>query len=167
MGRRTTKKQREEYLIKWRRQQVAAMTYEGVPVSEQAEKLHVDERTIFRDKEFNEEHADQIMREYIVKTVPNIIAKALYQIDFANQQCLKILKSENGNNKDKLAASLAVAKTAKDVVDIVTNNKEFVDAALELDESQRKEAEEYLYNNGISTGSIKTETETEDSNRKF
>jgi hypothetical protein len=160
-------KKREESLIKWRRKQVAEMTYENIPVRKQAETLHVDDATIYRDIEWNEEHTDSVLREYIVKTVPNIIAKSLYQINLANGEAIKILKDENSTKKEKLAASLAVAKTAKEAIDIVTNNDDFVDAALELDESAKRKAEEYLYNYGVSEESTTTETESEDPNRVF
>ena len=158
-------KEREESLIKWRRKQVAEMTYENVPVKEQAEKLHVDDSTIYRDIEFNEAHADDIMRDFIVKTVPNIINKSLYQIDLANREAIKVLKDSGSNRKEKLAAALAVAKTARDVIEIVTNNDDFVDAALELDETSKREAEKYL--DGISEESTETATESEDPNAKF
>ena len=160
-------KKREESLIKWRRKQVAEMTYENVPVKEQAAKLLVDDSTIYRDIEWNEEHADSILREYIVKTVPNIIAKSLHQINLANGEAIKILKDKDSTKKEKLAASLVVAKTAREVIDIVTNNDDFVDAALELDESAKRKAEEYLYNYGVSEESTTTETESEDPNRVF
>jgi hypothetical protein len=163
MGRKSDK-EREESLIKWRRKQVAEMTYENVTVSEQATKLKVDERTIYRDIEYNEAHAEDILREYIVKTVPNIIAKSLYQIDLANREAIKVLKDSGTKGKEKLAASLAVAKTARDVIEIITNNKDFVDAALELDESAKREVAKYL---GIPEESITTEETADSSNRKF
>ena len=159
-------KEREQSLIKWRRKQVAEMTYENVPVKEQAEKLHVDDSTVYRDIEFNEAHADDIMRDFIVKTVPNIINKSLYQIDLANREAIKILKDSGSNRKEKLAAALAVAKTARDVIEIVTNNDDFVDAALELDETSKREAEKYL-DDRISQESTETTAESEDSNAKF
>jgi hypothetical protein len=165
MNSKSKKKEQEEYLIKWRRKQVAEMTYENIPVVEQASILKVNERTIQRDQQYNEDHVDEMLREFIVKTVPNIIAKSLYQIDLANREAIKILKHPN-NNKEALTASLTVAKTAKDVVDIVTNNKDLVDVALELDKSAQKQVDEYL-DNGISTGSTKEETETADTNAKF
>jgi hypothetical protein len=157
-------KQQEEYLLRWRRQQVASMWFEGTSVKDIASILKVDERTIYRDMEYIENNADELMRNYIVKTVPHIINRSLYQLDFANREAMKVLKDPNSDKKIKLAASLAVAKTAKDVVDIVTNNDDFVDAALELDESLKEEAEEYL---GISQDGIERETKTENSNRKF
>jgi hypothetical protein len=148
---------------------VAQMWFEGTSVKDMASTLKVDERTIYRDQEWIENNADDLMRNYIVKTVPHIINRSLYQIDFANREAMKVLKDNTASKKEKIAAALAVSKTAQDVVNIVTNNDDFVDAALELDESLQQEAEEFPLNNnnGIPKESSKTKTETEDSNRKF
>ncbi len=158
-------KEREEFLIRWRRKQVAEMYYENVPVKEQAAKLKVDDSTIYHDIEYVQSHADEMLRNFIVKTVPDIISKSLHQINLANGEAIKILKDSNSDKKIKLAAALAVSRTAKDVIDIVTDNDNFVDAALELDESVQRKAEKYL--NGISEESSEREEATADPNRKF
>jgi len=164
MSKKSAKNQ-EQYLIQMRRKSVAELWFSGESVEKMAEVWKCDRSTIYNDMQWIENNADDMMRNYIVKTVPHIINRSLYQIDFANREAMKVLK-ESKNNKEKIAAALAVSKTAKDVIDIVTNNDDFVNAALELDESLQKEAEDYL-SNGVSEGSTETEAETEDANRKF
>jgi hypothetical protein len=151
MGR---KKKGESYLLDWRRREVAQMTFENIPVIEQAKRLKVDERTIYRDVEYNEAHAKDLLKNYLVKTVPNIISRSIYQINLANGEVIKILKDESTPKKERIAAALAVAKTARDIIEIIAGNRGVVDKALEFDESlkealekQEEEEEEVLDNN--------------------
>jgi hypothetical protein len=159
------KKDREEALIRWRRKQVAERWFSGQDVKTIAEALKVHPDTIYADRDWIESHADDLMRNYIVKTVPHIINRSLYQLDIANQEAMKILKDPKTTlPKDKLAASLAVSSNAKIVVDIITNNKGLIDAALELDGTVKQKAEEYLKSdndNELSQESTGTDTDPE------
>jgi hypothetical protein len=68
-----------------------------------------------------------------------IISRSVHQINRANYVAGKIMNDENTDPKLKISASLAVAKTARDVVDIITGNKNIVEKALELDETAKHE----------------------------
>jgi hypothetical protein len=188
MGR---KKDNEEYLLRWRRRQVAEMWFEGVNIDKIADKLKVDKRTIYRDQEYIENHADDLMKNYLVKTVPHIINKSIYQIDLANREVIKVLKDSGSDKKTKISAAMAVSKTARDVVEIIAGNKGVVEAALALDKSsflsssssssslsllsdqqnegegKGEEAEEEEENELLSGDSTETEETREDPNAKF
>jgi hypothetical protein len=133
MGRKS-KQELEDYLIKKRRKEVTDMWFSGSTVKEMAEHFHVDERTIYRDCEYIENHADELMKSYIVKTIPFLISRSIQQINMANQIVSRIAQSTS-SDRDKITAALATAKTARDVVEIIAGNKSVVDMALELDES--------------------------------
>jgi hypothetical protein len=141
MGR---KKDNEQYLLRWRRKQVAEMWFSGADIDEMAEELKVDKRTIYRDQEYIENHADDLMKNYLVKTVPHIINKSIYQIDLANREVIKILKDKDTNKKEKISAALAVSKTARDVVEIIAGNRGIVEKALELDGSSSSSSSSFL-----------------------
>jgi len=109
-----------------------------------------------------EEHAGDFMKNYISKTVPEIISKSIYQISMANKACRHIVKHAT-DDKLKITASLAVAKTARDVVEIIAGNKGVVEKALELDETLKRETLDEL----LSRDSTEAEESTEDPNRVF
>jgi hypothetical protein len=165
LSKENKKKANEQYLISWRRKQVAERMYEGEDVKTIADALKVSTRTIYDDEEYIENHSNEIMKNYLVKTVPNIINKSIHQISLANHEAIKILKDKASNRKEKLSAALTVSKTARDVVDIVAGNKGVVEAALELDESLKQEKEEQ--DELLSGDSAETETSAEDQNAKF
>jgi hypothetical protein len=141
------KKDKEQTLIRWRRKQVAEYWFEGLDVKTIATKLQVSPSLIYEDQQYIENHADDLMKNYIVKTVPHIINKSIYQIDRANKEAIKILKDEQTTKKEKISAALAVSKTARDVVELIAGNKGIVDKVLELDESLNKELDEEGNNN--------------------
>jgi plasmid maintenance system antidote protein VapI len=166
MSRRRERKA-EESLIKWRRKQVAELWFAGKDVNTMAEILKVSSRTIYEDREYIEAHSDEWMRDYVIRTVTFIINRSLYQLDIANQEAMKILTKDDSGAKDKLAASLVVAKTAKDVVDIVTNNKSIIDTALKLEANKERQAEEYLKDNNNYELSQQSDNTATDPNRVF
>jgi hypothetical protein len=160
------KKKLEDSLIRWRRKQVAERWFSGDDVKTIAEALEVGKTVIYEDIDYIETHADDLMRNYVVRTVPHIINRSLYQLDIANKEAMKILKDQGTNKREKIAASLAVSSNAKTVVDIITNNKSLIDAAFELDETVKQKAQEYLEessddNNELSEESTGTDTDPE------
>ena len=159
----SSKKRREEALIKWRRRQVAEMWYSGEDVKTMAEKLKVSTDTIYNDQDYIEDHADNIMKGFIVKTIPNIINRSIYQINSANKIVSKIAKNEKTDDRLKVTAALAMAKTARDVVEIVAGNKSVIDMALGLDESLKGETIDEL----LLRDHTETETADKDPNRVF
>jgi|SRR5215208_4652887 len=157
------KKDKEQTLIRWRRKEVAERWLgDDEDAKSIAEKLKVSVSLIYEDMDYIEEHADDFMRVYISKTVPAIISKSIYQISMANKACRHIVKHTD-NEKLKITAALAVARTARDVVEIIAGNKGIVEKALELDETLKGETLDEL----LSRDSTETEESTEDSNRVF
>lgn len=167
------KKDKEQTLIRWRRKQVAEYWFEGLDVKTIATKLQVSPSLIYEDQQYIENHADDLMKNYIVKTVPHIINKSIYQIDLANKEAIKILKDSNTSQREKISAALAVSKTARDVVEIIAGNKGIVDKALELDQflKSEEEAEQQeeleVDNEFLSRNSTQTEESREDPQAKI
>lgn len=135
------------------------MWFSGNDVKTIAETLKVSPRTIYDDQEYIENHADDLMKNYLVKTVPHIINRSIFQINLANEEVIKVLKDEGSDRKEKISAALAVAKTARDVVEIIAGNRGVVDKALELDESLKKEEESLVVDELLSRDSSETEEE--------
>ena len=140
------------------------MWFSGDDVNTIAEKLKVSPRTIYDDQEYIEDHADELMKNYIVKTIPHLINKSIYQIDIANREAIKVMKDPAADSKLKITAALAVAKTARDVIEIVAGNKGVVEKALELDKSLKGESIEDVL---LPRNSTEEQEPTEDPNRVF
>ena len=145
---------------------MAELWFSGKDVKYIAEFLKVDPRLVYRDMEYIEEHANDLMKNYLVKTVPHIINKSIYQIDLANRESIKIMQDQNTDPKLKVTAALAVAKTARDVVEIIAGNKSIVDRALEF-EGFAKAKEEEMLDEFLSRNSTQTEEQAEDPERVF
>ncbi|MFL6477458.1 MAG: hypothetical protein ACJ707_01385 [Nitrososphaera sp.] len=96
---------------------------------------------IDEDQENIEKHAEDLMKNYLVKTIPHLINKSTHQIDLANREAIKMLKDDQTPRKEKIRAALAVTKTARDKVEIIAGNSGIVDKPLELVQSFLKEEE--------------------------
>jgi hypothetical protein len=140
------------------------MWFSGEDVKKIAETLQVAPSTVYEDQDYIENHADDLMKNYIVKTIPHLINKSIYQIDIANREAIKVMKDPNADSKLKITAALAVAKTARDVIEIVAGNKGVVEKALELDQSLKGESIEDVI---LSGNSSEAEEPEQDSNRIF
>lgn len=147
------------------------MWFSGDDVKTIAATLKVSPSLIYEDQDYIENHADELMKNYIIRTVPHVISKSLYQIDLANKQAIKIMNDANTDNKLKISAALAVSKTARDVVEIIAGNKGIVDKALELDQSLKSEEqereEEQESDELLSGNSTQTEESTKDPQARF
>lgn len=176
------KKFTEQYLIDWRRRQVAEYDNMGWKVDRIATALHVDSRTVYRDLEYIEQHANEIMRDYLIKTVPNILNKSLQRLELVNREAWTIHETAKRESV-KLGALQIVGRSAKDIVEIVCGNPDVVDSALEKDtssllssakeeskqsdqqnESEEEKGEENTNDRILSEDSAE---EQEDSNAKF
>ncbi len=134
------KKEAEQRLVALRRLDVAKLYYRGTPVKDIAAKISVDPRVIYYDIDYIEKHENEILSKFLVKTVPYILNKALSRLDQANNEAWSIIEKGTTHERDKIAALGIVGKTAKDMVDIVTNNKSVIDRALdELSDSSKSD----------------------------
>ena len=125
------KKETERRLIALRRVDVAKLYYKGTPVKEIADKINVDPRIVYYDIDYIEKHESEILSKFLVKTVPHILNKALSRMDLANDAAWSIIDNDSAHERDRTAALGIVVKTARDMVDIVTNNKSIIDGALD------------------------------------
>ena len=125
------KKEVEQHLIALRRIEVAKLHYRGTSVKDIADKINVDPRTVYYDIDYIEKHENEILSKFLVKTVPHILNKALSRLDQANTEAWSIIEKSSTHERDRIAALGVVGKTAKDMVDIVTNNKSVIDRALD------------------------------------
>lgn len=121
---------------------------------------------LYYDIEYIREHEDELMRDLVVKTVPHIVNKALSRLDQANAEAWTIIEDrENTNQRDRIAALAVVDKTARNIVDIITNNRSVVDSALGNNKTIIKEGESQEENE-LSAEATGT-TESNDPNAVF
>jgi hypothetical protein len=132
---RTKRRQRTtEDLLHWRRSQVAKLLATGHTIDQTAEELQVSPKTVQRDHSYIRHHAYEVLRNYFVDTVPNEMLKALARLTAVSDATWTMAARARENGNDKLEAdALRLAKdTARDIKDIVTNNKPLIDAAWEV-----------------------------------
>jgi len=56
---------------------------------------------IYEDQENIENHAVDLMKNYLVKTIPHSINQSIYQIDLANREAIKMLKDDQTQGKKR------------------------------------------------------------------
>jgi hypothetical protein len=54
---------------------------------------------IYEDQENIENHAEDLMKNYLVKIIQHIINRSIYQIDLANREAIKMLKDDQTPRK--------------------------------------------------------------------
>jgi hypothetical protein len=172
---RRTKKQIE---MEERRLEIATMYYRGNKSTQEITELigpkwGVDLRQIQKDLQFIKEHQGEILREFMVKTVPNILSKAISRMDQTNAILFHIVdkKDDTINEKDKIRimAIAEINKTAKTMVDIVTNNKSIVTQANELEEleGKKEEVKDHEFSGELQTAAEGKPTAEEDPEAVF
>jgi hypothetical protein len=151
-------------MIEQRRLEVARLYYRGNKSGKDiAAKIipewNVDIRTVQMDLKYIKDHEGEILRNYMVKTVPHVLNKALSRLDQANSEAWNIIEKSTSGDKDKIAAVSAIERIARDMVDIVTNNKSIVDQARIGEEGEQQ-------NNELSREDTGT-TKSDDPERVF
>jgi hypothetical protein len=158
------KKSEQRTMIEQRRLEVARLYYRGNKSGKDiAAKIipewNVDIRTVQMDLKYIKDHEGEILRNYMVKTVPHVLNKALSRLDQANSEAWNIIEKSTSGDKDKIAAVSAIERIARDMVDIVTNNKSIVDQARIGEEGEQQ-------NNELSREDTGT-TKSDDPERVF
>lgn len=129
-----TKRQRTtDDLLHWRRYQVVKFLAQGFTIDQTAEKLQVSPKTVQRDYAYIRHHAYEVIRNYLEDTVPNEMLKALARLNAVSDSAWAMAHRAKEKDNDKLETdALRLAKdTAIEIIDIITNNHSFVDAAFE------------------------------------
>jgi hypothetical protein len=121
-------------MLQERRLEVARLYYRGNKTGKDiatliTPKWNVDIRTVQKDLKYIRDHEPEILRDYMVRTVPHVLNKALSRLDQANSEAWAIIEKSDSGDKEKIAALGLIGKIAKDMVDIVTNNKSVIDQA--------------------------------------
>lgn len=124
-------------MIEERRLEVARLYYRGNKngrdiASVIIPKWNVDVRTVQMDLKFIRDHEPEILRDYMVRTVPHVLNKALSRLDQANSEAWAIIEKSDCSDKEKIAAVGVIGKIAKDMIDIITNNKSVIDQAMTI-----------------------------------
>lgn len=121
-------------MIEERRLEVARLYYRGNKTGKNIAtviipKWNVDIRTVQMDLKYIRDHEPEILRDYMVRTVPHVLNMALSRLDQANSEAWAIIEKSDCSDKEKIAAVGVIGKIAKDMVDIITNNKSVIDLA--------------------------------------
>ena len=105
-----------------------------------------------------------MLRNYFVDTVPNEMLKALARLTAVSDAAWTMAARAREKGNDKLEAdALRLAKdTAREIKDIVTNNKPLIDAAYEAVEQDEKEQQKLRQMNKNLKASQEDDNEKEE-----
>jgi FixJ family two-component response regulator len=99
-----TKRQRTtNELLHWRRSQVVKLLATANTIDQVAEKLQVSPKTVQRDYAYIRHHANEVLRNYFVDTVPNEILKALARLTGVSDAAWAIAARAREKGNDKLS----------------------------------------------------------------
>jgi hypothetical protein len=136
-------------LLHFRRSQVVKLLSQGLTIDKAAEILKVSPKTVQRDHAYIRQHSTEVLRNYFVDTLPNEVLKNIARLTAVSDSAWSMAARAKESKNDKLEAdALRLAKdTAKDITEIVTNNKSLIDAAYDVaivkhDEQQLRKLEE-------------------------
>jgi hypothetical protein len=129
----TKRRRTTDDLLHWRRYQVVKLLAQGFTIDQTAEKLQVSPKTVQRDYAYIRHHAYEVIRNYGEDTVPNEMLKALARLTAVSDAAWAMAARAKEKDDDKLeVVALRLAKdTAIEIIDLITNNHSFVDAAFE------------------------------------
>ena len=122
----------QQNLIHWCRSQVVQLLSRGKTLTQIAEILRVDRSTITRDYHFIRENADDVMRNYLVETVPFELTKFLARLNSISDEAWKMVEKaeKEGDMRTKFQALSLAQKAALQIIDVLTNNKSLVEDAM-------------------------------------
>jgi hypothetical protein len=131
-------------LIKWRRGQVIELLGKGKHNNEIAEILKVDHGTIYRDRQYLKEHAEEIMVKYVTETVPFELAKQLSALNVAKGEAWNVIeKAIKDKDTRTLLPYLSLFRDISvDIINVVTNNKSLIRTGYEAIEGKQEQEEE-------------------------
>ena len=126
----------QQNLIDWRRSQVVQLLSKGKTLTQIAETLKVDRSTVSRDYQFIRENSSDVMRKYLVETVPFEITKFLARLNSISDEAWKMVEQadKDGDTRTKFQALSLAQKAALLIVEVVAGNKNIVDEGLKYAE---------------------------------
>jgi hypothetical protein len=91
-------------------------------------------------------HAKETMSKYFTNTLPVEILKALARLNAVSDTAWELVESakEKGNLKSQTDALRLCKDTARDITEIVTNNRSLIDTAYEITDQKEKELSELV-----------------------
>jgi hypothetical protein len=148
---RTSRSRASNDLLEWRRMASIQYYVTGKSIPWIADKLLISQRTVERDISYCKRNAKSTMRKYFTQTLPEEVLKSLARLNAVNNAAWDMAERAKEKGQGKLEVdSLRLAKdTAKDITEIVTNNRSLIDTAYEA-QDQEKELDK-LSNNNIDT----------------
>jgi hypothetical protein len=121
-------------LLHWRRYQVVKFLSQGFTIDQTAEKLQVSPKTVQRDYAYIRQHASQVIRNDLQDTLPNEMLKALARLNAVSNAAWAMYARaiEKGDDKLEVVALRLAKDIAIEIVNLLTDNHSFVDAAFEV-----------------------------------
>jgi hypothetical protein len=149
-------------LIHWRRSEVVKLLSQGLTIDKTADILKVSPATVKRDHAYIRRNSKEVLRNYFVDTLPNEILKNIARLTAVSDSAWALAARAKENKNEKLETdALRLAKeSAKDITEIVTNNKSLIDAAYDV--AVVKRDEQQLRKLSISEEEEEEEQEEED-----
>lgn len=122
------KRELEQDLITWRREQVLKYISRGLDMNQIAKLLHVDPRTIYRDRETMRQYSRQVMQKYLSESIPFEMMKFLQrQNDLSDIAWYQVAKANEEKDIENLHKFMKLAHDiANTIIEQVTNNKALV-----------------------------------------
>jgi Helix-turn-helix domain of resolvase len=132
-------------LLHWRRSEVVKLLSQGLTIDKTAEILKVSPATVKRDHAYIRKNSKEVLRNYFVDTLPNEVLKNIARLTAVSDSAWAMAARAKENKHDKLEAdALRLAKdAAKDITEIVTDNKSLIDAAYDVAIVKRDERQLY------------------------
>ncbi len=122
------KRELEQDLIMWRREQVLKYLSRGLDMNQIAKLLQVDPRTVYRDRDTMRQYSKQVMQRYLSESIPFEMMKFLQrQNDLSDIAWYQVAKANEKNDTENLHKFMKLAHDiANTIIEQVTNNKALV-----------------------------------------
>jgi hypothetical protein len=129
----------QQTLIHWRRAQVVQLLSKGKNLTQIAEILKVDRSTVSRDYQFVKENASDVMRKYLVDTLPFELTKFLARLNSISDEAWKMVEQadKEGDMRTKFQALSLAQKAALQIVQVITGNEAIIKEAFEYVRSSK------------------------------
>jgi TATA-binding protein-associated factor Taf7 len=117
-------------LISWRRNQIASMLSRGKSIKDCADFLQVSERLIYEDIRWIRHNSSKMLQRYLSDTLPQELSKCLLRLNQVSNESWAMVDNEKLHAREKLVALARAESSAVSIIELLTNNRELVFAAL-------------------------------------
>jgi DNA-binding MarR family transcriptional regulator len=146
----------QQDLIDWRRKQVVELLSKGKNLTQIAEILKVDRSTVSRDYQFIRKNASEVMRRYLVETVPFELTKFLARRNSISDEAWKMVEQadKEGDVRTKFQALSLAQKAALQILEVLTDNGDIIAEGIEAAEPSRPLKLKPLPRNGEDSNAV-------------